>query len=286
MVQRVPNYTNVTINSGITLTANAWDGTKGGVVAFKANGTVTVTGSISTYYLGYRGGSRGSGGIQGESFKGTGSASISANGGGGGGGCHILYAGYYNGGGGGGGGGGAAGSTSNSINGSCIDVGGSSYGVANLSTLFLGSGGGGGGDGCAGSGGSAGNGGGIVFVSASSLTVTGSINANAYPGAAASGGTSNCGAAGGGGGSGGSIRIATNNSGTLGTNLLTAAAGSGGAGSLGDAGAAGAVGRIAVDGTATGTTSPTYTAGTLSNVCDTIDKFACVIIVGPINSFA
>lgn len=260
VLQRVPNYTNVTVNSGITLTANAWDGTYGGMVAFKANGTVTVTGSISTTAKGYRGGSRGTGGIQGESYKGSGSVSIAANGGGGGGGCHILYSGYYNGGGGGGGGYGATGSTSSSINGNCTDVGGSSYGIANLSTLFLGSGGGGGGDGCAGSGGSGAAGGGIVFISSSALTVSGSIVTNGNTGSSASGGTGNCGAAGGGGGSGGSIRITTNNSATLGTNLLTTTAGSGGAGSLGDPGAAGAVGRIAVSGTATGTTNPTYTS--------------------------
>jgi len=52
MVQRVPNYTNVTVNSGYTLTASAWDGTKGGVLLFKANGTLTVTGSISVDELG------------------------------------------------------------------------------------------------------------------------------------------------------------------------------------------------------------------------------------------
>ena len=56
VLQRVPNYTNVTVNSGITLTANAWNGTTGGIVAFKASGTVTVTGTISAAGLGYLGG--------------------------------------------------------------------------------------------------------------------------------------------------------------------------------------------------------------------------------------
>ncbi|HSV94427.1 MAG TPA: hypothetical protein VLH94_00415 [Spirochaetia bacterium] len=56
IVQRVPNYSNVTVSSGATLTANAWDGTKGGVLAFKASGTATITGSITMTGKGYRGG--------------------------------------------------------------------------------------------------------------------------------------------------------------------------------------------------------------------------------------
>ena len=40
------------------LTASTWNGTKGGIVAFRANGTVTINnGAISTLGLGYRGGS-------------------------------------------------------------------------------------------------------------------------------------------------------------------------------------------------------------------------------------
>ena len=59
MLQRVPNYTNVTVNSGVTLTANGWNGAIGGVLAFKATGTVTVTGTISMNASGYGGGGGG-----------------------------------------------------------------------------------------------------------------------------------------------------------------------------------------------------------------------------------
>jgi hypothetical protein len=56
MLQRVPNYTNVTINTGITLTASAWDGTKGGVLFFKASGAVANSGIINMSQNGYQGG--------------------------------------------------------------------------------------------------------------------------------------------------------------------------------------------------------------------------------------
>lgn len=83
MVQRVPNYTSVTVNSGITLTANAWDGTKGGVLFFRANGTVTVTGTISMASKGFRGGLTGTAP---ENY--TGRPSFAGGGGGGGGGAN------------------------------------------------------------------------------------------------------------------------------------------------------------------------------------------------------
>ncbi|MFQ5921694.1 MAG: LamG-like jellyroll fold domain-containing protein [Anaerolineales bacterium] len=73
-VQRVPQWTSVTINSGGTLTANAWNGTSGGIIVFRATGTVTVngTGSIDATGLGYRGGAGGTldGGANGESYEG------------------------------------------------------------------------------------------------------------------------------------------------------------------------------------------------------------------------
>jgi hypothetical protein len=75
IVQRVPQWTDVTLQSGGTLTANAWNGTSGGVVVFRATGTVDVQtgGSISANAIGYRG--RGSitdgGGINGESYDGV-----------------------------------------------------------------------------------------------------------------------------------------------------------------------------------------------------------------------
>lgn len=103
MVQRVPNYSSVTISSTGSLTANGWDGTKGGIIAFRASQTVNVQNNptvgvdeISTSGLGFRGGtgatSTGNAG-GGESYNGFGSVggtvtsagSSSGQGGGGGG---------------------------------------------------------------------------------------------------------------------------------------------------------------------------------------------------------
>ncbi|MBU1119768.1 hypothetical protein KKA50_01040, partial [Patescibacteria group bacterium] len=56
MLQRVPNYNNVTVNSSYTFSPTAWNGTKGGVLFFRSKGTVSVGGSISAYQKGYRNG--------------------------------------------------------------------------------------------------------------------------------------------------------------------------------------------------------------------------------------
>ncbi|MCK6525533.1 hypothetical protein L6R49_29340, partial [Myxococcota bacterium] len=76
IAQRVPNYEDVTLSSGATLTSSAWNGSTGGVVAFRASGTVSIdsTSSVDVAGLGYRGGSAGStsggGGGGGESWAG------------------------------------------------------------------------------------------------------------------------------------------------------------------------------------------------------------------------
>lgn len=74
-IQRVPQWTTVTINSGGTLTASPWNGTTGGIVAFRATGAVTINagGAIDANALGYRGGTGGggtAGGLNGESYDG------------------------------------------------------------------------------------------------------------------------------------------------------------------------------------------------------------------------
>jgi hypothetical protein len=79
VVQRVPQWTNVTINAGGSLTANAWNGTSGGIIVFRATGAVSVaaTTSITADGLGYWGGTGGTsggtpvGGANGESYDGT-----------------------------------------------------------------------------------------------------------------------------------------------------------------------------------------------------------------------
>lgn len=55
-VIRVPQYTTLDIQAGASMTAAAWDGTIGGIVAFTASDTVTVNGSIEVFDLGFRGG--------------------------------------------------------------------------------------------------------------------------------------------------------------------------------------------------------------------------------------
>ena len=61
---RIPQFTNVTVNSGGTITVSAWNGTTGGVLYFKANGTLTVNsgGVIDLNGLGLAGGSQTAGG--------------------------------------------------------------------------------------------------------------------------------------------------------------------------------------------------------------------------------
>ncbi|MFP2904508.1 adventurous gliding motility protein AgmC [Pyxidicoccus sp. 3LFB2] len=52
----VPEYTNLTINTGVTVKALPWDGSKGGVVAFLVFGGLTNNGTISAKAAGFRGG--------------------------------------------------------------------------------------------------------------------------------------------------------------------------------------------------------------------------------------
>jgi hypothetical protein len=225
------------------LTASPWDGTKGGIVAFRANGTVTVNnGAISTAGIGYRGGS-GSGALyntvrayKGESFAGPSvreATYASADGGGGGG---MIST---------GGPGGSYGSLG--TNGVASNAGYEAYkglvGITSGQTsltdrMLFGSGGGGGGDGYNGAvawgqtntiNGAGGNGGGITFIGANTLTVssTGKIDSNGYSGSAGwnntalaswiSGGS-------GGGGAGGSIALVGNTL-TLNNKLVSASGG-------------------------------------------------------------
>jgi len=75
LVQRVPQWTTVQVNAGGSLFASPWNGTTGGIVAFRATGTVQVNvgGMIHANALGYRGGTAPSGtvgGANGESYDG------------------------------------------------------------------------------------------------------------------------------------------------------------------------------------------------------------------------
>ena len=79
MLQRVPNYSTLTVNTGINFFPATWDGAKGGVMFFRANGSVNVNGTLHANALGYRGGTQtgsfgttGGGGQGGEAFCGIG----------------------------------------------------------------------------------------------------------------------------------------------------------------------------------------------------------------------
>ncbi len=145
-IVRIPQYTDVTVNSGANITASAWDGYTGGIVVFRATGTVTVNGAIDVSEKGYRGGYHGVSnnrdGAQGESWNGKdtsdtaygyGEKKLPNNGGGG---AYIC-----------GGGGEYAGGATDSDpwtgSGDTYARKGETYGMANLSKIFFGSGGGG-----------------------------------------------------------------------------------------------------------------------------------------------
>ena len=230
-VIRVSNYNNVTISSGAILTSHSWDGSTGGIICFRATGQVDNSGTISVDGLGYRSPEqkaplwRNANGGQGEGIYGLGIASganqsgncqnnaawnnANGNGGGGGTGCGDS----------GGGGGGSYGTVGTvGINGGHTPgQPGSVVGLADLSKLvFGGAGGEGGADEDGAYPGTGGNGGGIIFVSASSITNSGTILSNGIDGNDGTNGSpgSGCGTRGGGGGAGGSIFISSSISGS------------------------------------------------------------------------
>jgi hypothetical protein len=258
-VIQLKQYNNVTVNTGVTWSAKAWDGNIGGVLAFLAKGVVSVVGTISAAGKGFVGGSiyawadyarQG----QGEGDPGAGVNASSANGSGGGGG--TSFAGRVSGG--GGGANGANGGNGEDVNGgggSFAGSGGVAHGSADLTTLSIG--GGGGTSGRNGQGAVVGSpGGGAIIIIGSTVNVSGSVTARGTNGV---NNTSNSDNAGSGGGAGGSILIKAKTA-TLGTALVASAGGSGGAsGANGGDGGAGGVGRIHLDylSSYTGTTSPT-----------------------------
>ncbi len=272
VLQRVPNYTDVTIADNGVLTTNAFDGLVGGVVAFQANGTVQVAGMIDVSGKGYRGGLPGvqgdDFGQQGESPKGSGGRATAAslNGGGGG----KSAGGAAGGGGGGYGTIGTGGGSAQGISG----VGGGVAGDANLTQILFGGGGGGGGDDnrdfqfcnqqvCSPpwQGYPGGAGGGILLLAADAFNISNgfirSLGANGVSGPSAFGEDGGAG----GGGSGGSILLYANTVDTP-VNRINAKGGAGGTtDGGGGAGGAGGVGRIAIltSGTISGATYPPFT---------------------------
>lgn len=275
----VATYEDIDVTAAGSITAPAWNGTTGGILAMKAS-SLSVEGTISMTGSGFRGAHHTSAdnvcgyactvGTSGESPVGVGAIDTSNNGAGGGGGAQGQDCGM--------GGGGAYGSVGgdgvNNVTGACIDLanpatspGGATFGAADLSqTLaFGGAGGEGGADEDGNNPGPGGNGGGIVFIVSPSVTVTGSIQANGAIGGdgVAFDSTCNigggCGMGGGGGGAGGAVRLQSTTA-TLGATLVTAQGAIGGTCTCGATNSgAGGDGRIGVKGTTiTGTTAPTF----------------------------
>lgn len=278
-------FSNVTVNTSITWSVKAWNGTTGGVLAFLSNGTVTITGTISGAGLGFRGGDREASGTppayaeQGESSTGVGSRTTSANGAGGGG------AGDEGSGEGSSGGGGGHATAGGAGAGAVPGAAGGTIGVANLSTMFMGAGGGGGvGPGGNDTGGLGGDGGAIVYIFGKTISVTGAISVNGEDGNIdGSPGGSN--GSGGGGGAAGSIMIRCQTA-TLGTNLLTALGGAGGAGNTGSPnGGAGGNGRIHIDyyTSFSGTTNPTIDSAQDGTLVDVPTSSSPTMYVGASN---
>lgn len=274
MLQRVPNYQNVSVAAAGSLTAGAWDGVKGGVLFFRATGLVSVAGALSMSGKGYAGGIQNTvvntNGQQGESIHGLGANLGDASQGAGGGGigdengCDSFGA---------SGGGGGHAAPGNDGSAACSGKGGAAYGDATLlSRLTLGSGGGAGGTDNVLSdnppGGFGGRGGGIVVITAAELEVSGTLVATGSDGQGDLATGCDNGASitscwdysgPGGAGSGGSILLDATTS-SLGSELVTASGGLGGLGEPSGDGGDGADGRIAVHAlTLTGATLPVAT---------------------------
>lgn len=238
-VVRVPQYTNLTVNAGASITASAWNGYVGGIVVFRANGTVATngTGTITVDNLGYRGGAAvldnaSQTGYQGESYLGRGVKTNSVNGSGGSGGqAYSYYA---------GGAGGGHLTVGGRYESSC-SPGGLSVGDANLSRIYFGGAGGSGGNYNGVNGkwsGVGGASGGIIIAYGQNIS---SLAANSNGQNGTGSGSIGSYRGGGGGGSGGSILI---NKATFSSITATVNGGAGGAGTGVQAiGGAGSTGR-------------------------------------------
>jgi len=198
MVQRVPNFGNVTVCGGATgggctaaatVNATAWNGTKNGVLFFRSNGTITVNGTVSVNSLGY-------------ASNNTYSGAVGAFGGGGGGGGGA-YGGLANpsAGGAGGASGGANGVVGSSASGGTGGNGGAGGGGALAGAL--GSGGTTPGSTCGGGGGGGGGGGANLGIGGLGGAAGGSGACSPVGYAGGTGGTNTGTNAAGGSGSGG-----------------------------------------------------------------------------------
>ena len=261
-VLRVPRFVgDVTVAAATRLTAAAWNGTTGGVLALRVQGALRVEGTLDVAGKGFRGGAVPYSTIAcdtmptvtstaGESFGGLGTATTAANGGGGGasssGVCSVTGAISA-----GGGGYGTAGLSQATGDVAISGEGGLAYGIPDLSRLHLGSGGGAGGAHDVGRAAAGGAGGGALYVEAEALTVAGGI----ITADGDAGGTPDPWGGAGGGGAGGSLLLSVAGEVQLGDGMVHALGG------IGPWGGNGGDGRVRVDGSAvTGTTIPAFYA--------------------------
>lgn len=221
-IVKINKNSTVTVNSGQTLSASAWNGSVGGIVVLLASESISIMGSISVNGAGYRAGGGSSDNQVGQRGEGTlGDNSVrqtTSNGNGAGGGGYSTNSPWNQ----GNGGGGGSNSQTNAENGTGTGGGGNqgggpgsmgaSAGSADLTTMVFGGGGGGGGK----IGSSGGNGSGIVVLIAPIITISGSITLNGNNGTTASFGRG-CG----GSGAGGSCLIKGQEV-ALGSNLIIA----------------------------------------------------------------
>lgn len=248
----LPQYSSVTVSG--TLTAKAWDGNVGGIIAFLCSGRVTVSGTISANGTsagsgnesaptgaGFAGGSRATGSgsqaaAQGEGSVGAGSTSTAANGSAGGG-ASKTDAAYAGGGGGGHNGAGSAGSTSIVSGSATAGSGGGSVGSSALSELHFGGGGGGGVKDNSTDAGCGGAGAGIILIFGREIVITGTVIA-----AGGTGGHYALTNHGGGGGGGGGTIFLKGESVDYSSGTVSVAGGT-----PGNAAGPGAVGRIRIE---------------------------------------
>ncbi len=287
-VIKIPQYTDVTVNSGIEWRAPAWNQDTGGIHVFAFNGVASGPGKVLATGKGYRGSTFGSnstvndtgGAAEGTTADATAGGSNSNQGNGGGGGAgHPTSKGA-----GGGGGGHAAAGTNGTLNnqggGPTVNggVGGSQVGDTELTSLNFGGGSGGGGFGNGAGTGTLGViGGGIIIAIGKTFNGDLVFTCDGVVGNNGTGGTDNGGT---GGSAGGSILICGETV-ALGTALSTAQGKAGGSGAgSGAAGGAGSDGRIAVHygASVTGTTTPTVVS-TLDADFSTATDFAAGIII-------
>ena len=275
-VIRVPHYRNVTVYPGGTISSHSWNGSTGGVIAFRVSESADIRGQITATGRGFRGGkgsTKDRPGCQGEGHTGPGElvspqvgyggvVNNNGNGGGGGNGRWFLGADWHYAAGGAGGGNGSSGGRGQGYNdpvhGSAGGYGGSAVGNTALTLLFMGGGGGEGGSGTDTSGRNGGNGGGVMLLFPREFILTGSIQANGNNAEGNAGGSGDSFYGAGGGGAGGSILVRASEA-SIGSNRITALGGMGGAGISDDgAGGNGGVGRIRIEycDTLSGSTDP------------------------------